>query len=112
MEKNSGDGVCRSLGVHEIGGIKVLIIRKNMFLQFRNAFKESFMDCSPIMSHEQSGMSRHGWVSSTPFGVPFQQMSSSEGFQQHFSIISKVVCCGFYIKENVAFTLISFAVLK
>ena len=62
MGKNSGndDGVCRSLGaLHEIGGIKVLIIHKNMFLQFRNAFKESFMDCSPIMSHEQSGKSRH-----------------------------------------------------
>ena len=40
------------------------------------------------------------------------QMTSSEEFQQHFSIISKVVCCGFYMKENVAFTLISFAVLK
>ena len=39
-------------------------------------------------------------------------MTSSEGFQQHFSIISKFVCCGFYIKKNVAFTLISFAVLK
>ena len=38
-------------------------------------------------------------------------MTSSEGFQQHFSIISKFVCCGFDIK-NVAFTLISFAVLK
>ena len=40
------------------------------------------------------------------------QMTSSEGFQQHFSIISKYVCCGFYMKKNVAFTLISFAVLK
>ena len=39
-------------------------------------------------------------------------MTSSEGFQQHFSIISKFVCCGFYMKKNVAFTLISFAVLK
>ena len=39
-------------------------------------------------------------------------MTSSEGFQQHFSIISKFVYCGFYIKKNVAFTLISFAVLK
>ena len=39
-------------------------------------------------------------------------MTSSEGFQQHFSIISKVVCCGFYMKKNVAFTLISFPVLK
>ena len=33
-------------------------------------------------------------------------------FQQHFSIISKFICCGFYMKKNVAFTLISFAVLK
>ena len=40
------------------------------------------------------------------------QITSSEGFQQHFSIISKSVCCGFYLKKNVAFTLISFAVLK
>ena len=39
-------------------------------------------------------------------------MASSEGFQQHFSIISKFVCCGFYMKKNVAFTVISFAVLK
>ena len=39
-------------------------------------------------------------------------MSSSEGFQRHFSIISKFVCCGFYMKKNVAFTLISFALLK
>ena len=39
-------------------------------------------------------------------------MTSSEGFEQHFSIISKSVCCGFYMKKNVAFTLISFAVLK
>ena len=64
MGKNYGssNGVCRSLrAVYEIGGIKVLIVRKNMFLQFRNAFKESFMDCSPIMSHEQSGKSRHGF---------------------------------------------------
>ena len=39
-------------------------------------------------------------------------MTSSEGFQQHFSIISKSVCYGFYMKKTVAFTLISFAVLK
>ena len=39
-------------------------------------------------------------------------MTSSEGFQQHFSIISKSVCYGFYMKKNLAFTLISFAVLK
>ena len=39
-------------------------------------------------------------------------MTSSEGFQQHFSIISEVVCCGFYMKKNVALTLISFTVLK
>ena len=39
-------------------------------------------------------------------------MTSSEGFQKHFSIISKVVCCDFYMKNNVAFTLTSFVVLK
>ena len=39
-------------------------------------------------------------------------MISSEGFQQNFSIISKSVSCGFYMKKNVVFTLISFAVLK
>ena len=39
-------------------------------------------------------------------------MNSSEEFQQHFSIISKFVCFGFYMKKNVAFTLISFTVLK
>ena len=35
-----------------------------------------------------------------------------KSFQQHFSIISKFVCCGFYIKKDVGFTLISFALLK
>ena len=39
-------------------------------------------------------------------------MTSSEGFQHHFSIILKYVCCGFYVKKNAAFTLISFALLK
>ena len=39
-------------------------------------------------------------------------MTISEGFQQHFSIISKFVYCGFYVKKNVAFTLISFSSLK
>ena len=39
-------------------------------------------------------------------------MTSSEGFQQHFSIISKSVCCGFYMKNNIAFILISIAALK
>ena len=39
-------------------------------------------------------------------------MTSSEGFQQYFSIISNYVCCGFYMKKNVAFTLLSSAVLK
>ena len=39
-------------------------------------------------------------------------MMSSEGFQYHFSIISKFICCDCYMKKNVAFTLISFAVLK
>ena len=37
--------------------------------------------------------------------------ASSEGFQHHFTIISKFVCCGCYMRKNVAFTLISFAVL-
>ena len=46
------------------------------------------------------------------YSVHHLQMTSSEGFQQHFSVISKFVCCGFYMKKNVAFTLISFAVLK
>ena len=40
------------------------------------------------------------------------QMTSSERFQQHFSIISKFVFCGFYMRKNAAFTFISFAVLK
>ena len=35
-----------------------------------------------------------------------------KSFQQHFSIFSKFVCCGFYIKNDVAFTLISFALPK
>ena len=39
-------------------------------------------------------------------------MTISEGFQQHLSVISKSVGFGFYMKKNVDFTLISFAVLK
>ena len=39
-------------------------------------------------------------------------MTSSEWFQQHFSIISKNFCCGFYMKKNVTLTLISLIVLK
>ena len=39
-------------------------------------------------------------------------MTSSEEFQHHFTIISKLVCSGRYMKKIVAFTLISFAVLK
>ena len=71
---------------------------------------------------------QYWWVSSTPFQVPFHVLvhfrnrgisstiickwSVQKTFQQHFSIFSKSVCCGFYLKRNVAFTLISFAVLK
>ena len=48
------------------------------------------------------------------FRIGFQfihhlQMTSLEGFQQHFNIISKSICCGFYMKKNLAITLISFA---
>ena len=39
-------------------------------------------------------------------------MTSSEEFQHHFTIISKFVYCGCYMKNIVAFTLSSFAVLK
>ena len=35
----------------------------------------------------------------------FLQMTSSEGFQHHLSMIPKFVCCGFYMKKVVAFTL-------
>jgi hypothetical protein len=33
-------------------------------------------------------------------------MTSSEGFHHHFTIISKFVCCGCYMKKNVAFTVL------
>ena len=39
-------------------------------------------------------------------------MTSSEGFQDDFKIISKFVFCGFLMKKNVAFTRIAYAVLK
>ena len=68
------------------------------------------------------------WVSSTPFRVPFHVLvpfrnrgiisniickwSVQKTFQQYFSIFSKSVCYVFYLKKNVAFTLISFGVLK
>ena len=63
-------------------------------------------------------------VSSIPFRFPFNlpvliYNSGSSPFsickwlvQKDFNNISKFVCCGFYIKKNVAFKLISFAVLK
>ena len=35
-------------------------------------------------------------------------MANSEGFQHHF----KIVCCDCYMKKDVVFTLISFAVPK
>ena len=38
-------------------------------------------------------------------------MTTSEGFQHNFTIILKFVSCGCYMKKNVAFTLISFAVI-
>ena len=36
-------------------------------------------------------------------------MTSSKGFQLHFYIISKFVCCGCYLKKNAAFALNSFS---
>ena len=39
-------------------------------------------------------------------------MTSSDGFQHHFTNISKSGCCGCYMKKNVAFTLISFDVME
>ena len=42
----------------------------------------------------------------------YSHLSSSEGFQQHFSIISKSVFYVFYMKKNIVFTLISFAILN
>ena len=94
--------------------------------------RESFMHLNIITFNSKFPRKLHTckiaqklwWVSSTPFGLPFRlpfqfqnagsspfilQMTNSEGFQQHFSITSKSVCCGFYMKKNVAFTLIYFA---
>ena len=48
-----------------------------------------------------------GWVSSSPFS-----MTSSEEFQHHFNNITRIVCCGCYMKKNIAFTLISFHFLR
>ena len=39
-------------------------------------------------------------------------MTSSDGFHHHYTITSKVICCDCYVKNNVALTRISFAVLK
>ena len=57
------------------------------------------------------------WSTSSILEQGFQSIhhsktTSLEGFQQHFSIISKSVCCCFYVKKNVAFALIFFVVLK
>ena len=49
------------------------------------------------------------WVSFTSFGIPFRltvqlyhlQTTSLEEFQQHISITSKFIHCGFYMKKNV-----------
>ena len=73
---------------------------------------------SPTISRDLGGFHLHLLV--FPFvcqfsyriGVLVHSFASSEGFQQHFSIISKFVYCGFYIKKNVTFTLISFTLLK
>ena len=46
------------------------------------------------------------------YSVHHLQMISSEGFQYHFTIISKFACCGCYMKKNVVFTRISFTLLK
>ena len=70
-----------------------------------------------------SRASNTGWFHLHILVFPFvYQFNSRKGvlfspfiiykFQQHFSIISKFVFCGFYIKKNAAFTLISFALLK
>ena len=66
---------------------------------FIYTFLSSLSSTSPIV--EQGFQSIH-----------HLQMTSSEGFQQYFSIISNFFCCGFYMKKNVAFTLISFAILN
>jgi hypothetical protein len=47
-----------------------------------------------------------------PLPIHHLQITTSKGFPQRFSIISKKFCCGFYMKKKVAFTLISFTVLK
>ena len=76
--------------------------------------------------HKQraAGRSENRWVSSTHFGIPFRlpvpfQNRGSSLFiickllvQKDFSIISIFVCCDCYMKKNVVFTLMSFAVLK
>ena len=45
------------------------------------------------------------------FNYTIEALVCSSFVQKDFNIISKFVCCGFYMKKNVAFTLISFAVL-
>ena len=105
---------------------KILVIEKNVWNlrlkaeNFQKFWKKFFLITRTLFPH--------GWVSSTPLRVPFHvlvrfrnrgiisiifcQWSVQRTFQQHFSIISKSVCYDFYLKRNVAFTLISFDVLK
>ena len=57
-------------------------------------------------------------VSSVPFGIPFRlpvlfyNRSSSQFIICKWWVQKKFICCDCYMKKNVAFTLISFAVLK
>ena len=91
-------------------------------------FNLAFYKQASLFTNWQKFTNRLWWVSSTPFRVPFHVLvrfrnrgiisiiickwSVQKTFQQHFSIISKSVCYDFYLKRNVAFTLISFDVLK
>ena len=96
--------------------LKSIIFSDVLELSLSNHIYESESGEVPSM-HNQGGF--HLQLLVFPFVYQFNSRigvlvnsSFAEGFQQRFSIISKSVCCGFYMKKTVDFTLISFAVLK
>ena len=57
-----------------------------------------------------------GFLFALPMAYAFTFDNVPESYpipgEQQFKIISKFVCCGCYMRKNVAFTLISFGLLK
>ena len=71
--------------------IKLIKGTCKLMVGFMYTFQDSLLSTSSIL--EQGFSSIHQF-----------QMTSSEEFQQPFSIISEFVCCGFYMKKNIPYS--------